>query len=115
MRKTKILEEYYQTMESHDWDRMRSLLCDDLEFHGPLMETHGADQLICAIKEFGCDAQFSDLEILENGDTVMSFFTFTVTKPFSGEFRMAERTKFRGGKLASSELIYDTRPFPSAN
>jgi ketosteroid isomerase-like protein len=115
MKNTEILKEYYRTMESHDWARMRALLCDDLKFRGPIMEANGADPLITAIREFACDVHFSEIEILEIGDTAMSFFTFKVAKPFTGTFRMAERTKFRDGKIAASELIYDPREFPTMN
>jgi hypothetical protein len=42
----------------------------------------------------------------------MSFFTFNISKPFEGSFRMAERVQFLDGKVQSSELIYDARNFP---
>jgi hypothetical protein len=112
MNNTEILKRYYAAMEQHDWDTKRSLMCDDLRFRGPLMQTNSADELLAGIKQFDCDVRFTDVEMIEKGDVVMSFFTFNVSAPFTGKFRMAERVEFRQGKLQSSELIYDARAFP---
>jgi hypothetical protein len=83
-------------------------------FRGPLMQVQGADRFIEGIKQFQCQAAFKDVQMMEQGDTVMSFFTFEFSQPFTGTFRMAERVTLRDGKLQSSELIYDARAFPGA-
>jgi hypothetical protein len=113
MNHTEILKRYYTAMEQHDWITERSLMCDDLKFRGPLMQANSADELIAAIKEFDCAVRFEDVEMVESDDIVMSFFTFNISKPFEGSFRMAERVRFRDGKLQSSELIYNARSFPA--
>jgi len=112
MSNTELLKRYYQAMEQHDWDTKRSLMCDDLRFRGPLMQANSADELLANIKQFDCAVRFEDVELIEKGDVVMSFFTFNISKPFQGKFRMAERVQFRQGKVQSSELIYDARAFP---
>jgi hypothetical protein len=38
--------------------------------------------------------------MIEKCDVVMSFFTFNISKPFEGAFRMAERVQFRDGKCS---------------
>ncbi len=112
MSNTEILQRYYAAMEAHDWSTKRSLMCDDLRFRGPLMQTNTADEFLAGIKQFDCQVRFEDVEMIESGDLVMSFFTFNVTRPFEGKFRMAERVQFRQGKVQSSELLYDARAFP---
>lgn len=109
---TDILKKFYAAMEAHDWPVKRGFLHEDFRFRGPLMQVEGADQFIEAIKQFNCEAKFTDVEMIENGSTVMSFFTFTFAKPFEGTFRMAERVVIEQGKLRSSELIFDPRAFP---
>jgi predicted ester cyclase len=112
MNNTDILKRYYAAMEQHDWTTKRSLMCDDLRFRGPLMQANSADELLTGIKQFNCDARFTEVEMIEKGDVVVSFFTFNISKPFQGKFRMAERVQFRQGKVQSAELIYDARAFP---
>lgn len=112
MTNTEILKSFYAAMERHDWPAKRAMLHDDFRFHGPLMQVEGADQFIEGIKQFNCQAAFRDVQMIEQGDTVMSFFTFEFSQPFTGTFRMAERVTLRDGKLQSSELIYDARAFP---
>lgn len=107
-----ILKSLYAAMERHDWAAKRALLHDDFRFRGPLMQAEGADQFIENVRQFDCQVTFKDVEMFEKGDTVVSFFTFDITHPFAGTFRMAERAKVRDGRLQSSELIYDARPFP---
>jgi hypothetical protein len=112
MNNIETLKRYYTAMEQHDWETKRSLMCDDLRFRGPIMQADSADELLENVKQFGCDVRFTDIEMIEKGDVVMSFFTFNISKPFEGKFRMAERVQFRGGKVQSTELIYDARAFP---
>ena len=112
MSNTETLKRFYHAMEQHEWNAKRGLICDDFRFHGPMMQAGSADEYINGVKQFNCDVQFTDVEMIEKGDTVMSFFTFNISKPFTGTFRMAEKVRFRQGKIQSSELIYDARPFP---
>jgi hypothetical protein len=112
MKHTDTLKRFYAAMEQHDWNAKRGMLCDDFRFQGPLMQSQSADEFIENVKQFNCDVTFTEKEMIETGETVMSFFTFNISKPFSGKFRMAEKVQFRQGKLQSSELIYDARPFP---
>lgn len=112
MTHTEILKSFYSAMERHDWPAKRAMLHDDFRFHGPLMQSDGADQFIEGVKQFNCEVTFKDVQTIEQGDTVMSFFTFAIAQPFSGSFRMAERVTVRDGKLQSSELIFDARAFP---
>jgi hypothetical protein len=112
MNNTETLKRFYKAMEQHDWNTKRGMICDDFRFRGPLMQANSGDDFINGVKQFNCDVTFTDVEMIEKGDTVMSFFTFNIAKPFTGNFRMAERVQFRQGKLQSSELVFDARPFP---
>jgi hypothetical protein len=112
MNNAETLKRFYHAMENHDWNAKRAVLWDDFHFRGPLMQAGSADDFIKGVQQFNCDVKFTDVEMMEKGDTVMSFYTFVITKPFAGNFRMAEKVQFRQGKIQSSELIYDARPFP---
>lgn len=109
---SELLKSFYSAMENHDWKTKRTMLHDEFRFTGPLMQTQGADQFIEAVKQFNCQVKFNDIEMIEQNDTVMSFYTFDIAQPFSGTFRMAERVTFENGKLRNSELIFDPRAFP---
>lgn len=113
MSNIQILKRYYAAMEQHDWTTKRSLMCDDLRFRGPLMQANSADELLDNIRQFDCEVRFTNVEMMEMGDVVFSFFTFDVSRPFQGSFRMAERVQFHQGKVQASELIYDPRAFPT--
>src|SRR5262245_20110674 len=91
------LKSFYAAMEHHDWARKRGMLRDDFRFSGPLMQAEGADRFIEGVKQFNCQVTFRDIQMLAEGDTVMSFFTFSITQPFTGTFRMAEKVTFRDG------------------
>src|SRR6516165_3549473 len=82
MNNAEILKRYYNAMEQHDWNTKRSLMCDDLRFRGPLLQANSADELLAGIKQFNCDVRFTDVEMVEKGNVVMSFFTFNISKPF---------------------------------
>jgi len=112
MSNAETLKRFYDAMEQHDWNTKRGMIWDDFHFHGPLMQAKSADDFINNVKQFNCEVKFADVEMIEKGDTVMSFFTFNISKPFIGSFRMAEKVQFRLGRIQSSELIYDARPFP---
>jgi hypothetical protein len=112
MSNAETLKRFYNAMEQHDWNTKRGMIWDDFHFRGPLLQTNTADDFISGVTQFNCDVKFTDVEMIERGDTVMSFFTFNIAKPFTGSFRMAEKVQFRQGRIQSSELIYDARPFP---
>ena len=112
MKNSEILKSFYTAMEKHDWPTKRGLLHDDFRFRGPLMQANSADEFIAAMKQMNGAMTFKDVEMLEQGDIVMSFFTCVMTQPATMEFRVAERVKMAGGKLQSSEIIYDARVFP---
>jgi len=99
-------------MEKHEWTAKREMIADDFHFRGPLMQASTGDDFINGVKQFNCDVTFTQVEMIEKGDTVMSFFTFNISKPFTGNFCMAEKVQFKNGKLQSSELVFDARPFP---
>ena len=115
MTNSDILKSFYAAMEKHDWPAKRALMHDAMQFRGPLMQANSADEMIVAIQQMNCAMKFSDIEMLEQGDTVMSFFTCSMTQPAPLKFRCAERVKIQGGKIKSSEIIYDARVFPPMN
>jgi hypothetical protein len=41
-----VLRAYYDAWKASDFDRLRSLLADDMQFSGPLAEINGADECV---------------------------------------------------------------------
>jgi hypothetical protein len=41
---------YFEAWEAGDAERLRPLIADDVSFHGPLAEVHGADDYISSIQ-----------------------------------------------------------------
>ena len=106
------LKKFYATLEHNDLEASRQLLHPDFRFRGPMPQTDGADQFVAAIKEMAMQSRFKDIDMIERGETIVTFFTCEILAPFTGSFRMAERAVIREGRLVSSELLYDTGPFP---
>ena len=106
------LRKFYTTLERNDVGASRRLLHPDFRFRGPMLQTDGAEQFLAAIKEMAMQSRFKDIDMIERGETIATFFTCEILQPFTGSFRMAERAVIREGRLVSSELIYDTGPFP---
>src|SRR5579863_9007861 len=86
MSNAETLKRFYHAMEKHDWNTKRTMIWDDFHFRGPMMQANSADDFINGVKQFDCDVTFTDLEMIEKGDTVMSFFTFNIANPFTGKF-----------------------------
>jgi|SRR5579864_4068829 len=108
---TKILKAFYDALESHDWDAARALLHDDFCFRGPSQQANTADDFIAINRQINPDWRFRDVEMIEDRDTVVSFFTAIMTRPAQGANRCAERAEVKQGKVQSIELIYDSAGF----
>jgi len=111
----KTLEAFYTALENHDWKGARALLHDNFRFRGPSQQADSVDDFIATNRQINPDWKFRDVEMTEDANIIMSFFTTIMTRPAQGSNRCAERVEIRHGKLASIELIYDSagfRPLP---
>ncbi len=108
---TETLKAFYTAFENRDWVAARRLLHDDFHFQGPSQQADSADAFIATNQQINPDLKFTDVRMMEEGDTIMSFFTSTMTRPAQGANRCAEFVQIEGGKIRSIELIYDSAGF----
>jgi hypothetical protein len=114
MKPVDIVKSYYAAFDAHDFAKARGLMSDDFHFAGPMMEAHSPEELFDKMKGFACDFKNRILHIGENGSTVGVLFDCVFSQPFSATVRMSEWFTVKDGKLASSNLIYDTKQMPLA-
>jgi ketosteroid isomerase-like protein len=109
MKAMDLIKRYYSAFDSHDFGRVRELMCDDFRFTGPMMEARSPEELFSKMKEFDCDFKNTLLQIVESGNTVAALFDCEFSRPFRATIRMSEWFTIREGKIASANLVYDTR------
>lgn len=107
----KTLKAFYAALENHDWNAARALLHDDFRFRAPSQQADSAESFIATNQQLNPDWKFRDIEMIEQADAVLSFFTTVMTRPAQGTNRCAERVVIKNGKLQSIELIYDNAGF----
>jgi ketosteroid isomerase-like protein len=117
MKPIDVVRSYYAAFDTHDFGAARALMGDDFRFVGPMMEANSPEELFGKMKEFDCDFTNQMVHMAENGDTVAALFDCVFTRPFNATIRMSEWFTVKGGKIASANLVYDTRqmPTPSAS
>jgi ketosteroid isomerase-like protein len=113
MSPTELVKRYYSAFDTHDFSEARSLMRDDFRFVGPLMEANSPEELFTQMRAFDCDFKNRSMQIVEHGDTVAALFDCVFTRPFQATIRMSEWFTVRDGKIASSNLIYDTKQMPT--
>jgi ketosteroid isomerase-like protein len=112
MKLTDVVKSYYAAFDTHDFARARALMRDDFRFVGPMMEANSPEELFSKMKAFDCDFENHLLQMAENGNTVAALYDCIFTRPFMATIRMSEWFTVEGGKIASANLVYDTRQMP---
>jgi hypothetical protein len=112
MKAIDVVKRYYAAFDTHDFAAARTLMGDDFRFVGPMMEAHSPEELFGKMKGFDCEFKNNVLHVVENGDTVAALVDCVFTRPFKATIRMSEWFTIKEGKLASSNLVYDTRQMP---
>ncbi|MDZ5761792.1 Nuclear transport factor 2 family protein [Candidatus Cyrtobacter comes] len=106
-----LAESYYNAMLAKDFDRMASYLHDNVYFIGPLVEMHGKDAVVTAVKNFGRSLQ--DIYIrsrFADGDQIMFAYDMVVPDPI-GKFRSAVLMNSRIGSSLKSNCFMTPDPF----
>jgi ketosteroid isomerase-like protein len=103
-----IAETYFTAWQAQDFDRLRSLVADDVEFHGPLADIKGADEFVDGLKRM---AQITtDIVVHKrfvDGDDVLTWFDLhtSVADPVP----TANWTHVRDGKITAVRVAFDAR------
>src|SRR5262245_23777168 len=113
MKAIDVVKSYYAAFDTHDFAKARALMRDDFRFAGPMMSANSPEELFEKMKGFDCDFKNRLVHVVENGNTVAALFDCTFDRPFKATIRMSEWFTIEGGKIASSDLVYDTRRIPT--
>jgi ketosteroid isomerase-like protein len=106
-----LVESYHAAWRHHDYEKARSLLHDELSFHGPFDTFTRADDFIEAIR--GLAPIVKDVEIQKtfaDGDDVCLLFEMITNTP-AGSQPIAEWYRVRDGKIAELRVYFDARAF----
>jgi hypothetical protein len=98
----RYMEIFYQTK---DFDSLRSIFNDNLDFKGPLYRYDSAEAYITSLKESPPeDCQFEILEAYENRDSVCYFYNF-----IKGEKKilMAQTFWIAGDQIRKIRLVFN--------
>jgi ketosteroid isomerase-like protein len=109
MKPMDVAKSYYAAFDSHDFARARALMRDDFRFVGPMMSANSPEQLFEQMKGFDCDFKNTLISMMESGNTVAALFDCEFSRPFKRTIRMSEWLTIVDGKIASANLLYDTR------
>jgi ketosteroid isomerase-like protein len=113
MKPIDVVKSYYAAFDAHDFARARALMRDDFRFVGPMMEANSPEEMFSKMRSFDCEFKNCLLQTAEDGNTVATIFDCVFTRPFSATIRMSEWFTVQDGKIASSNLVYDTRQMPT--
>jgi hypothetical protein len=100
---------YHDAWKQHDFAAARSLLHDDLSFHGPIDTFERADDYIDALERL--QPMVEDIEterVFSDGDDVVVLFELITPQ---GRAPVAEWYRVDGDKIAALKVYFDARPF----
>jgi ketosteroid isomerase-like protein len=108
-----VVRTYLDAFASGDLDGVASLVTDDFSFAGPILQSEGKAAFIEGSRTAqAIAAGYTMLRQFEDGDEVVSIYEFEVGPPATpGKVLMTEWNTIRGGKLASTRLVFDTAQF----
>ena len=110
MTNAEVFRCYLERFSGGDVEGAADLLAEDFSFTGPILRSHGKAEFLAgsaaaASMARGCEIRRQWVD----GDTVCSIYDFKVETPAgAGSIPMAEWCVIRGGKLVSSQLIFDS-------
>ena len=106
------VQAYQAACASHDWAKLRTLPGDQLEFTGPMMQTHSADEFIAAMKNFGCVFEDRVIHMLEHDGCVASLLDCVFKQPCEATVRISEWSQVSGGRIQKINLVFDPAKMP---
>jgi Cu+-exporting ATPase len=116
MEPSDVVNEYLTAYTSGDVDRAASLVSEDFSFQGPMQATAGRSALRQIVAHVAASARgHRVLRQWQDGDEVCTLYQFSVaTEAEAFSVLVSEWNTVRGGQVASSLMVFDTRPFRGA-
>ncbi|MFJ3171934.1 nuclear transport factor 2 family protein [Streptomyces roseus] len=103
-----LAETYFRAWEAGDFDTMRGLLADDIDFVGALGTARGTDEALAGLKGLGKVLEKIDVKVrVAEGDEVITWFDLctAVAPPAS----TANWMHVADGKIARIRVTFDPR------
>jgi ketosteroid isomerase-like protein len=111
---TRLVDDYYDTWGSGEFDRFGEILTDDFVFRGAMDRADGPAAFIELIKRnapmFG-EVHFADVRRIVDERRAVSLYTFEVGK---ARVPMAEAFEIRGNRISRIDLYFDPAQFAAA-
>jgi limonene-1,2-epoxide hydrolase len=109
--KTVVLN-YLKAFEQNDFKTARTLVHDDVSFQGPIRKFDGGDQFVEALQRMApMLKEIHVRKIFADGEDVSVVYDFVTTNPAIGSSPTAELCRVVDGKIKSTLLIFDARPY----
>ncbi|MBV1857835.1 MAG: nuclear transport factor 2 family protein [Nannocystaceae bacterium] len=106
-----IVTAFYSRIEARDFDSLRSMLHDDLDFEGPVEGSDSADAFVAAVAKMSSLTEgFDVLHLFVDGERACCVFDLVTATPI-GNSPVAEYFQVRDGRIASIRSHYDSRPW----
>ena len=106
-----IVDRYYAAWASKDLTAVRSLLHDDLSFHGPLDTFDNADDYLASIQQLFAIVQgVEPRKVFVDGQDACTIYDLITATP-AGTAPVAEWVTVKGDKIAAIRVFFDARPF----
>jgi hypothetical protein len=116
MKPSDTVNEYLTAYTSGDVDRAASLVSENFSFQGPMQATTDLSALRKLVTHVAASARgHRVLRQWQDGDEVCTLYQFHVeTDAQALSVLVSEWNTVRGGRVASSLMVFDTGPFRGA-
>jgi hypothetical protein len=109
-----VARRYLDAIGQHDFDALADLLHPELDFSGPFVTLHSADEYVAAYRRLALVLTRTDLRrIFVDGDELCVIYDFVTETP-AGAIPFYEWMTLEGGRIRSIRLTFDRVQFEPA-
>ncbi|MEM7157617.1 MAG: nuclear transport factor 2 family protein [Myxococcota bacterium] len=106
-----LVTAFYSRIENKDFDGVRALLHDDLDFQGPMQSAENANELVSMLTMMGgVTESFRIKQLFVEDDRACCVYDLVTATPI-GPSPMAEYFEVRDGRIAAIHAHFDSRPW----
>ncbi len=111
MNTQEIVTAFYASIESKDFEALRGMLHDDLDFQGPMDRLKNADTFVAKLTKLAPLTEgFRVKHLFIDGDRGCCVYDLITATPI-GESPVTEYFEVRDGRIASIRAHFDSRPW----
>jgi hypothetical protein len=100
---------YFDAWRTKDFDRLRTVLADDVRFVGPMATADGADDCLAGLRGLG--QIITDIvidHVFVDGSDVVTWFELHTTE--APPLTVANRSRVEDGRIVAIRVLFDPRP-----